>query len=124
MTTITASAGFRLRMDASGSIPELNSYWRLEDAGDGIFLARLIKTGPYATTYFIEVGDEIAAHPDGKVTGVVRELVLAAEFALPFWTERTAAGDHRRRRSGRSRAEAPLGAVCRRRRCHQGLVAQ
>ncbi len=79
MTTITASAGFRLRMDASGNIPELNSYWRLEDAGDGTFLARLIKTGPYATTYFIEVGDEIAAHPDGKVTGVVRELVLAAE---------------------------------------------
>jgi Ca2+-binding RTX toxin-like protein len=84
MTTITASRDFRLRMDASGSIPELNSYWRLQEVGDGTFLARLIRTGPFFTTYTIEAGSEIAVTPPGKVTGLVTALTLDAESLSAF----------------------------------------
>ena len=84
MTTIVASAGFRLSMDESGNIPALNSYWHVQEAADGFFLARLIKSGPYFTTYTIASGDELVTDIEGKVTGVVRELTLTAASRSEF----------------------------------------
>ena len=84
MTTIVASAGFRLSMNASGAISALNSYWHVQDAADGFFLARLIKSGPYFTTYTIAAGDELVTDIGGKVTGIVRELTLTGTSRSDF----------------------------------------
>ena len=115
MTTIAANAGFQLSMDESGNIPALNSYWHIQEAADGFFLARLIKSGPYFTTYTLASGDELATDISGKVTGVVRELTLTARVPLRFWSERNSADDYWRRRCRRARAQAPYVAVCFRR---------
>jgi len=84
MTTIVASAGFQLSMDVSGNIPALNSFWHIQEAADGFFVARLIKSGPYFTTYTLTAGDELVTDISEKVTGVVRELTLTGTSRSDF----------------------------------------
>src|SRR3954452_1373747 len=80
LATITANAGFKLRMDASGTIPELDSYWstvRSPLITADTFSTPLIKPGPFFTTYSIEVsGEFVTFQPRGHLTGFVSSLTL------------------------------------------------
>src|SRR5215212_2121907 len=80
MATITASTGFRLRMDANGNIPELNSYWTtLTPASPpGVLTARLIDSGPYFTTYTLLAQGDIVSNAARKISGQVNSLTLLA----------------------------------------------
>ncbi|MBM6584132.1 hypothetical protein ILT44_28450 [Microvirga sp. BT689] len=80
MARITASPGFRLRMDANGDIPELDSGWsRLSAASaPGIFTAPLVRSGDDFTTYSVILEGEILATADARATGVINTLALTA----------------------------------------------
>jgi Ca2+-binding RTX toxin-like protein len=69
-----------MRMDASGNIPELDSYWinATATSSPGTFTARLIRRGDYFTTYTISVTGEILTDPAQRVTGVIEGLTLTA----------------------------------------------
>src|SRR5215212_6588716 len=80
MATITASTGFRLRMDANGNIPELNSYWTTltPASSPGTLTVRLIKGGPYFTTYTLLAAGDIVSNAARQITGHVESLILVA----------------------------------------------
>jgi Ca2+-binding RTX toxin-like protein len=70
-------------MDASGNIPELDSYWvnTTATSSPGTFTARLIRRGDYFTTYTVSVTGEILTDPAQRVTGVIEAVTLAASSA-------------------------------------------
>jgi Ca2+-binding RTX toxin-like protein len=86
MATITASTGFRLRMDANGDIPELNSYWTTLTGASpaGTLTARLIKGGPYFTTYTLLAEGDIISNAARQITGQVASLTLVAASLSDF----------------------------------------
>jgi Ca2+-binding RTX toxin-like protein len=80
MTRISADAGFRLRMDANGNIPELNGLWNVFTArsSPGVFSAQLVQGGPYSTRYTINLEGDVVSDASGKVSGAIGALSLTA----------------------------------------------
>src|SRR5215213_6872129 len=78
MAKIAASPGFQLRMDANGNIPELNSYWTTltPASSPGTLTVRLIKSGPYFTTYSLLATGDIVSNAARQVSGTIEVLTL------------------------------------------------